>query len=256
MPLNLLAISVGNTRTRIGIFIDGTMDDGDSVVDNAKYTILTEKIRQAYEKVADLEDAAVMLASVNPPLAERIEHFVTTEMSPARFLRVERDVEVPIGRQLDPEAMVGEDRLLNAAAAFDVLQQACIIVDAGTAITIDFVDGAGTFHGGAIAPGAAMMLRALHEFTAQLPETTVARPVEAVGHNTIEAMRSGMYHGLRGMVKELAEQYAETAGTYPMIVATGGDAPMLFEGDELIDRIAPHLTLFGMAVALRKANEE
>ena len=255
MPLNLLAISVGNTRTRIGTFTHGSLDE-DVALDNARYTNITDKIREAYETILKQEDPVVLLAAVNPALAERLENFITTELSPERFLRVERDIEVPIGRQLDPEAMVGEDRLLNAAGAFDVLQQACVVVDAGTAITVDFVDGAGTFHGGAIAPGAAMMLKALHEYTAQLPETTVAKPIEAVGHNTIEAMRSGMYHGLRGLVKELTEQFAETAGTYPMIVATGGDAQMLFEGDELIDRIAPHLTLFGMVVALKKANEE
>jgi type III pantothenate kinase len=255
MSLNLLAISVGNTRTRIGIFFDGRLDE-DSALDNAKYTLLTEKIREAYEKVVGLDDPTVMLASVNPPLAERIESFITAELSPNRFLRTERDIDIPIGRQLDPEAMVGEDRLLNAAGAFEVLQQACVVVDAGTAITVSYIDGAGTFHGGAIAPGASMMLKALHEHTAQLPETTPAKPIEPVGHNTIEAMRSGMYYGLRGMVKELVEQYAEAAGVYPMVVATGGDAEMLFAGDPLIDRIAPQLTLFGMIVTLKKANEE
>ncbi len=255
MSLNLLAISVGNTRTRIGTFTQGSLDE-DVALDNAKYSSITDKIHEAYEAILKYEEPAVMLAAVNPALAERLENYITTELSPQRFMRVERDIQVPIGRQLDPEAMVGEDRLLNAAGAFDVLQQACVIVDAGTAITIDFVDGAGTFHGGAIAPGAAMMLKALHQHTAQLPEVTVAKPIEAVGHNTIEAMRSGMYHGLRGMVKELVEQFAESAGTYPMIVATGGDADLLFEGDELIDRIAPHLTLFGMVVTLKKANEE
>lgn len=255
MSLNLLAISVGNTRTRLGIFIDGKLEE-DLALENTKYTILIEKLREAYEKIAPYEDPTVMLASVNPPLAERIENFVTSEISPPHFLRTERDIEIPIGRQLDPEAMVGEDRLLNAAGAYEVLKQACVVVDAGTAITIDFIDGEGTFHGGAIAPGANMMLKALHQHTAQLPEITVAKPIEAVGHNTIEAMRSGMYHGLRGMVKELVEQFAETAGTYPIIVVTGGDAEMLFEGDPLIDRIAPHLTLFGMIVTLKKANEE
>jgi len=255
MSLNLLAISVGNTRTRYGVFLDGKLEE-DGALDNGKYSAITDKLREAYERVASTDDPTVMLASVNPPLAERIENFVTTELSPGSFLRTERDVEVPVGRQLDPEAMVGDDRLLNAAGAFEVLQQACVVVDAGTAITIDFIDGAGTFHGGAIAPGAGMMLKALHEHTAQLPETTVAKPIEAIGHNTIEAMRSGMYHGLRGMVRELVEQYAEEAGVYPMIVATGGDAPLLFEGDALIDRIAPQLTLFGMMVTLKKAMEE
>ena len=53
--------------------------------------------------------------------------------------------------------MVGEDRLLNAAAAFDKLNQSCVVVDAGTALTIDYIDGKGTFHGGAIVPGAQLI---------------------------------------------------------------------------------------------------
>jgi type III pantothenate kinase len=163
---------------------------------------------------------------------------------------VERDIAVPIGRQLDPESMVGDDRLLNAAAAYNTAKQACVVVDAGTAVTIDFVDGAGTFHGGAIVPGAKMMLDALHERTEQLPEVAMQRPVEAIGHSTAEAMRCGAFHGIRGMVRELVERYAEAAGGYPLVIATGGDAKLLFEDDELIERIVPDLTLMGMAVTL------
>ena len=254
MSFNLLAISVGNTRTRLGQFLGGKFNE-DATPENAPFSKLTDAIAQAWAPLADKDDAIVMLASVNPPVAERVEAFAKETLKAYKVLRVERDINIPIGRQLDPEALVGEDRLLNAAAAFDVLKQAVVIVDCGTAITVDFVDGAGTFHGGAIAPGATMMLKALREHTAQLPEVTPARPAEVIGHNTIEAMRSGMYHGLRGMVKELTEQYAEVAGTYPMIVVTGGDAPLLFEGDELIDRIVPQLTIIGMAATLRRAIE-
>lgn len=253
MPINLLAISVGNTRTQFGTFVNGDLSGHESV-ENKRFTQLTEKLREAFAPIARQDDAVVMLAGVAPAMIERIEDFVEKQIR-ARLIRVERDVIIPIGRQLDREAIVGEDRLLNAAAAYEVLQQACVVVDAGTAITVDFIDGAGTFHGGAIAPGAAMQLRALHEHAAQLPETTIAKPIEAIGHNTVEAMRSGVYHGLRGLVKELLEQYAEAAGAYPMVVATGGDAALLFEGDELIDRIAPHLTLLGMAITLKKAVE-
>ncbi len=255
MPVNLLAISVGNTRTRLGLFLDNKPIEDDAL-ENARYDRLTARIQEFWEQVKEQPDAIILLASVNPPLAERLESFVQDNFKDARFARCERDIDIPIGRQLDPEAIVGEDRLLNAAAAYDVLKQACVIVDAGTAITVNFVDGAGTFHGGAIAPGASMMLAALHEHTAQLPETTPQRPVDAIGHNTVEAMRSGIFHGLRGLVHELTEQYAEIAGAFPMVVATGGDAAMLFEGDPRVDRIVPNLTLLGMAATLRRSLED
>jgi type III pantothenate kinase len=159
-------------------------------------------------------------------------------------------VPVPIGQQLDPETITGVDRLLNAAAAFDRVKQACVIVDAGTAITIDFIDGQGTFHGGAIAPGAAMQLKALHEHTAALPDLSFRAPDnEPFGRNTAQAMYQGVFYGIRGMVQRLVEQYAQSFGAFPMVIATGGDAKVLFENDELIERIVPDLTLLGMAVA-------
>ena len=134
------------------------------------------------------------------------------------------------------------------------MKQACIIVDAGTAVTVDFVDGEGTFHGGAIAPGGALQLRALHEHAAALPELKFNAPTdEAFGRSTSQAMLQGVYHGIRGMIWRLVEQYAEAYGAYPMVIATGGDAEILFARDELIDRIVPDLTLMGIAAAARRS---
>ena len=254
-PVNLLAISIGNTRTKLGAFVEGKLTET-FAIDNGK---LGEELRHAVERcyapLSSMDDAAMLLASVNPQLTPSV--CAAVEAAVGRLpQRVDVDVPIPIGRQLDREALVGEDRLLNAAAAYDVLKQACVVVDAGTAITVDFIDGAGTFHGGAIAPGAKMMLDALHARTAQLPEVEPAKPEEAIGHNTVEAMRSGMFHGLRGMVRELTEQFAERAGSFPTVVATGGDADLLFHGYELVDRVVPDLTLLGLALCARVAAEQ
>jgi len=253
MSVNLLAICVGNTRTRIGAFVDGKLVDKREFA-NHSIDALVDEAMAAYEQVRDKPSSAALLSSVNPPVGDALREQLHKRIG-GPVHRVEDEVRIPIGRQLDPEAIVGEDRLLNAAAAYDVLQQACIVVDAGTAITVDFVDGAGTFHGGAIAPGAQMMLDALHEHTAQLPEIELEPPGEAIGHNTVEAMRSGAFYGLRGMVHELLEAYAERAGAFPMVVATGGNAEMLFRDYELVERVVPDLTLMGMAVTMRVALE-
>jgi type III pantothenate kinase len=195
------------------------------------------------------------MSSVNQPVAKVVEALIHNRLD-AVPRRVERDLTIPIGRQVDDDSKVGEDRLLNAAAAFDILKQACVVVDAGTAITVDFIDGVGTFHGGAIAAGAQLQLDALHERTDQLPETELQKPAEAIGHNTVEAMRSGVYHGLRGMVRELVEQFAERAGTFPMVVVTGGDGNLLFRDYELVDRVVPNLTMRGLYTTLRIATEQ
>ena len=82
-----------------------------------------------------------------------------------------------------------------------------------------------------------------------MPAVELEKPLGPVGTDTRQAMLHGVYHGIRGMVKELAENYATELGTWPDIIATGGDARMLFEGWELIHAISPDLTLYGIALA-------
>ncbi len=252
MDISLLAISIGNTCTHIGAFVRGELELSDHC-DNEDVDALDERIIKVNKALGDDEDASVLISSVHTEAMSMKITRIVERLTERQSYRVGQDMPVPIGRQLDPETIVGEDRLLNAAAAYSVLKQSCVVVDAGTALTVDYVDGAGTFHGGAILPGASLMLAALHEHTAQLPEVQPARPREAVGHNTGEAMLSGMFHGIRGAVRELTEQYAEKAGIFPLVVATGGNAELLFEDFPMIDRIVPNLTLMGLAVTMQES---
>ncbi len=254
MPVNLLAINVGNTRTQLGTFLEGKLTRQQRFA-HPDSRELDEAIEGFYQPLREADLAAVYLASVNEQAEQRVLEIVEQRLGVA-VLRMEKDLTIPIGRQLNPEAIVGEDRLLNAAAAYDRLKQACIIVDAGTAITVDFVDGTGTFHGGAILPGLSTQARALHDYTSLLPLVEVKKPRDPIGHSTIEAIQTGLYHGCRGAVRELIERYAEFYMGYPKVMATGGDAELLFEGYDLIETIVPDLTLQGMAVAHRYAIQE
>jgi type III pantothenate kinase len=253
MASSFLGICIGNTTTHVGVFNDGKLSAQTGLVNDAPET-LPQKLREAASGLDDAGPVLAVLASVHPGMEKRVNHALAEQLR-ATVYRAERDLPIPIGRQLESEAIVGDDRLLNAAAAYDVLKQACVIVDAGTALTVDFVDAAGTYHGGAVAPGARMMLRALHEQTAQLPLIEWHRPSDAIGHDTAQAILSGVFHGMRGMVRELVEQYAEIASGYPMVVATGGDAECLFDGYDLIERIVPDLTLLGLGLTVRVAGE-
>lgn len=254
MSINLLAINVGNTRSQFAAFVDDQIQDVTHLPHGTSQS-LADALTQAAAPLEARDDAVIYLSSTNGKQAERVAAEVRKVLG-RPVVRMEHDINVPIGRKLDPESITGEDRLLNAAAAYDRLKQACIVIDAGTAVTVDFVDGEGTFHGGAILPGARMMLEALHQYTAQLPEIAVKQPTENIGHNTAEAMLSGVYHGIRGAVRELTEKYAETYGAYPQIIATGGDSKLLFEGYELVESIVPDLTLWGMFVTRRYEIEQ
>jgi type III pantothenate kinase len=94
-----------------------------------------------------------------------------------------------------------------------------------------------------------MQLDALHEHTAKLPRAQLTAPSGAFGTSSITSLQQGVYHGIRGMVKELVENYATHLGTWPDVIATGGDAQTLFDGWELIHAIVPDLTLYGIALA-------
>jgi len=249
----ILAVSIGNSRTHIGSFEGETLRE-DAHLSNDDLAIIIDRVQSMWSTIDDDDGPVLVIASVNDVVAGPLQSALADQLSTTPY-RIGDDLPAPIGRQLDPETITGVDRLLNAAAAFHALKQACIVVDAGTAVTVDFVDGEGTFQGGAIAPGAQMQLDALHDHTDALPELTFTAPdpLEVFGRSTAQAMLRGVHDGIRGMVWRLAEQYAQSYGAYPIIVATGGDAAMLFEGDDLIDRIVPDLTLRGIATAARHA---
>ncbi len=250
----VLAIQVGNTRIKFAVFRNGEPDEV-SFVAKEDLASAIELAVKLYETIGAEADSAVLIASVNAPVATALVSALRDQLGCDIYL-VPEDMPVPIGVCVAPGTKPGVDRLLNAAAAWDRLKQACIVIDAGTCITVDFVDGEGVFHGGAIAPGVTMQLKAMKEFTAALPSVAFEVPTgNAWGSDTKEAMIRGVYHGARGLVWRLIEKYAEQYGGFPPTVATGGDAAMLFGDDELINQVVPDLVLRGMAVAARHALE-
>jgi type III pantothenate kinase len=252
MPdLELIAISVGNTRARLGLFREQRLEQSDAIAVGDVDGI----VRAVLELPVVNHGAPVAIASVNLPVADRIAAALAGPFADrgGDIYRFGDDLAIPINTTLEDEATVGQDRLLNAIGAFSRAKQACIVIDAGTAMTVDFVDGEGTFHGGAIGPGVSMMLKALHEHTAALPAlafepTPSDRPF---GKDTRGAMLLGVQSAARGMARVLIERYAESFGAYPQIIATGGDARALFENDDLVEHIVPDLTLLGVEAACR-----
>jgi type III pantothenate kinase len=203
----------------------------------------------------EADSAVILLASVNDAVADPLERTLKG-MTFDQVMRVGRDLPVPLQVAVDTPASVGVDRLLNALGAYSTLKQACIVIDCGTATVVDFVDGEGTFQGGCIAPGAATMLRALHEHTAKLPalQFAVADVSKGpFGKDTAHAMQLGVAAAVRGMVHHLIDVYAEYYEAYPQVVATGGDAPALFSQDDLVEKVVSDLQLRGIKEAWNQA---
>jgi len=250
--LELVAVSVGNTRTRLGFFRGPQLEQSDAMANDDPAAVAAAILALP----ASATGAPVVIASVNNPAADRLVQELgprLRERAGGDIYRFGEDLPIPIVNALLDDSTVGQDRLLNAIGAFSRAEQACIVIDAGTAITVDFVDGQGVFQGGAIAPGLHMMLRSMHGQTAALPQVAFERvgPETPLGKDTRGAMLLGVQAAALGMVRVLIDRYAEFYGAYPQIVATGGDARTLFDGDDLIENIVPDLTLLGIEAACR-----
>ncbi len=248
----IVALAIGTTRARLA------HTEGEALVHPVSYPV--EDVRNIVARVRDaIHDAharAVVIAGVNPPALDAIERALRDDGVEHLYV-LGRDLPIPIRHALRDASTVGHDRLVCALGAFAHARQACIVIDAGTAITTDFVDGEGTFMGGAIAPGVRMCLRALHEGTRTLPLIEeITEPAHTFGGDTPEAMLLGVLSICRGGVHRLIERYALRYGAYPQIVATGGDAPLLFEQDPTIEHIVPDLQLMGIVEAARQALDD
>jgi type III pantothenate kinase len=248
--LHLLALAVGNTRTRVGLFHGRDLNDPVSIP-NSDLAAIGNRIDELLENE---HEVPIVVASVNNPVADKIE-MLLKERSGENVYRIGRDLGIPMKHALDDDSTVGHDRLLNCLGAYSRAKQACIVIDAGTAITVDFVDGEGTFQGGVIAPGLNLMLKALHGNTAALPEIAFEMPDTSrgpFGKDTKHAMRLGVLNAARGVARMMIDLYADHYGAYPQIVATGGDAAALFSDDPVVEHIVSDLQLIGIREAAMK----
>jgi len=247
MDINLLVLNVGNTRLALGVFIAGDLQFSTRILHDNRAD-WDGRIADAWNRIKDLDSPAIAGVSVNPAAMEGIEQAVSRAIG-QQVEWVGCDIDLPIKVMTENPAETGPDRIVNVAAAFEQMGKGCVVVDAGTAITVDVCNDAGDFLGGAIGAGLGILLDGLHDRTARLPRVQFRVPGATIAKNTEEAILSGVYHSVRGMVKELVENYATELGFWPDIIATGGDATALFEGWELIHAVSPDLTLYGIALA-------
>jgi type III pantothenate kinase len=186
------------------------------------------------------------VASVNPPLAERLLERLDAASAAVRLLRSAADV--PLTSELEEPERAGVDRALAVLAAVRRMPEGVPgqVVSCGSAITVERVSASGVWLGGAIAPGLGLAARALHQLTAQLPFVPIGPEVPPPwGTNTESALRAGLFWGAVGAVRELLVRQGEPTG---WVVWTGGDAATLalhvLPGPPLI---VPDLVLEGLA---------
>jgi type III pantothenate kinase len=136
--------------------------------------------------------------------------------------------ELPIDVKVEAPERVGIDRLLNAVAARGRSPGVpAVLIDIGSAVTVDWLDEAGAFRGGAIFPGSRLMARALRAHTAKLPLVRLPKELpEPPGQDTTTAMQTGIASAVAGGVFAVARQYLRRSSGRPVVYLTGGDAPV------------------------------
>jgi type III pantothenate kinase len=141
---------------------------------------------------------------------------------------------------------VGADRQMNAVAAYEQVQGACIVVDFGTSINYDVVSGGGEYLGGAIAPGVQISMDALTQRASKLVKVEIDAPAAAIGRSTQQALRSGIVYGFAGQVDGIVGRIREELGDEATAIATGGLATAIAPFCENIDEVDDLLTLTGL----------
>jgi type III pantothenate kinase len=240
----LLTVSLGNTNVSFGLFEGGRLLRHDRLP-AADLPLLADRIgQQPIRRIA--------LASVAPALTDRAISLLSGSYQTV-VLVAGRDLTYGIEIQCEEPDKVGADRLLNAIAAYARTRTATVVVDIGTAITVNAVSARGAFCGGAIAPGPALMLSALHEHASLLPTVAYEKPASALGRSTVAAMRSGAHWGAVALVESLVARMAEELSPRAPTILTGGDAEPIARDLTIKFELRPALTLEGLAILAGKA---
>ncbi len=273
----LLVIDVGNTQTVIGIYgeelgRETTEDDEDPTAprtDGAERGLLDHwRISTNAERTSDElalavqeflafhgfsfeEDVdGVALCSSVPSITAAVR-----EMSERYFgfkaLVVEPGIKTGMPILYENPKEVGADRIADAVAAFDLYGGPTIVVDFGTATTLEAISARGEYLGGAILPGIEISLDALFSRAAALRRVELIEPRSVIGKNTIESIQSGAIYGFAAQVDGICERMMEEVGPAG-VVATGGLAALIAPYTKSIQHHEPWLTLHGLRVIYEK----
>ncbi len=259
--MNLVAIDIGNTNISVGLFLKGA-EQSIKTAGGAETDKVAANIREAWEKIPvskhskeGKQDGVVIASSVKPVWTEMVRKIVEEELQ-TKLLIIGENIPFPIDMAIENSIKVGTDRIVAAAAAYSVVGDAVVVLQVGTAVTIDLVDENGVFKGGVIAPGFEASSQALKDSTAQLPKIQIHKPAEVYGKNTTEAINSGLYYSAIATLQEMIRRYAEILGRWPQTVLTGSGAALIKDDCEFIDSYVPNLVVKGIAFAYRKYLDE
>lgn len=251
----LLVVDVGNSNTVLGLY------DEDELL--AHWRMMTTNYRTAdelrilftmllHEDGFDSKSVdGCCISSVVPQLNGALVQ-VARDGFKTDPIMVEPGIRTGIKLHNENPKELGADRLVNAVAAVEEYSGETIIIDFGTATTLDFVTAQAEYKGGIILPGIQLSANALFEHCAKLPRVEVSVPDHVVGRNTVGAITSGLTYGYADMVDGLVSRISLETRCEPHVIATGGLAPVIASVAGSIDVVDPLLTMKGLKAIYRK----
>lgn len=247
----LLAIDCGNTNTVFAIW------DGQKFLCTMRTSTHHARTADAYftwfstllnHYKIDPEITEVIISSTVPRVVFNLRVFADRFFGCRPLVVGKPECRLPREPRVDAGTLVGPDRLVNTAGAFERHGGDLIVVDFGTATTFDVVDTDGAYIGGLISPGVNLSLEALHMAAAALPHVDISKPQKVIGTNTVACMQSGVYWGYVGLVKESCARIKAELGREMTVVGTGGLASLFGETEGLFDVLEEALTMHGLTV--------
>jgi type III pantothenate kinase len=245
----LLTIDVGNTNLTLGLY------EGEQL--GAHWRLATDNNRMPDEYglqfLGLLQNAGktlkdihgISLASVVPPLTGRVIQ-ACREYLKQEPLVVDAGIKTGLKIRYEDPRTVGADRVCDAVAVLKFYGGPACVVDFGTATTFNAITKEGEYLGGAITAGVNLAAESLFTHAAKLPRIDLQRPPSVIGRNTIHAMQSGLLFGYVSMVEGMVARFRSELGSDMKVIATGGMAEVIAKETQVVNFIAPWLTLDGL----------
>jgi type III pantothenate kinase len=245
----LLTIDIGNTNLTLGLYEGSQLGahwrlatDHNRMPDEYGLQFLG-LLQNAGKTLNDIH--GISLASVVPPLTGRVVQ-ACREYLKQEPLVVDAGVKTGIKVRYDDPKAVGADRICDAVAVLKLYGGPACVVDFGTATTFNAITKDGEYLGGAITAGVNLAAESLFTRAAKLPRIDLQRPPSVIGRNTIHAMQSGLLFGYVSMVEGMVVRFKAELGSGMKVIATGGMAEVIARETQVVDFIAPWLTLDGL----------
>lgn len=259
--MNIIAVDIGNSTISVALFSNSQEEDR-ATFDGFNESKLKKHFKTIWKKlpVAALStekkrEDVIVVSSVKPQWTTQLKTLIKDTLD-EKIMIIGEDIPLPMPVWTDEPNSVGTDRIMAAFACYSVVEQAVVIIDVGTALTIDVVDDNGIFQGGVICPGFAIAAKALSENTALLPEIKISKPSEAIGKNTSDSINAGLYYGAIGTIQEVITRFSEKINKWPQTIMTGSGAAIIKDDCDFVDSLVAGLVTKGIALTYRKYTEE